>query len=102
MEKVEFKKIGLPPKTALSDDELMGVSGGKKNIDENGNWDSDQQHCQQWVNDMYHTKFYMRCPKCHREMFYSMNVYTSDTWWYCFWYNRLYCHNCNSWTEELY
>lgn len=102
MEKNNFKKITINDMPQqLPDDMLETISGGKQNLDANGNFDQDPQHCSQWCYDTYHTCFYMRCPHCHREMFYSMNAYTSDAWWYCFWYNRLWCTSCKNWTEEL-
>lgn len=103
MEKDKFKKIPLttPPKT-IPDDMLVTISGGKQNRDENGNWDTNTDHFARWYNDTYHTKFYMQCPKCGEYMFNNMNRYSGDTWWYCFWYNRLWCYNCKTWTEELY
>lgn len=103
MENKEFKKIeimGMPNK--LPDDMLETITGGRQNLDENGNFDRNAEHCNKWCQDMYNVNFYMRCPNCHREMFYSMNKYTSDAWWYCFWYNRLWCTNCQTWTDELY
>lgn len=81
---------------------LCDISGGKQNKDANGNWDLDTNHAYQWMNDMYNTKFYMKCPNCGSYMFNSMQRYSNDAWWYCFWYNRLYCYSCSKWTEELY
>ena len=103
MEEKQFKKIvlGKAP-TVLLDESLELISGGKQNKDENGNWDTNTDHAKQWMNDMYHTKFYMQCPNCGTYMFYSMEKYGSNAWWYCFWYNRLYCYSCKKWTEELY
>ena len=99
----DFKKISLTkaPKE-LPEDMLETVGSGKQNRDENGKWDENPAHFQQWKNDMYNTKFYMQCPHCGTYMFNSMQRYSGDAWWYCFWYNRLWCYSCSTWTEELY
>lgn len=104
MEKKQFKKLPLADiSRSIPDEMLETVSGGKQNTNEDGTeWDKNVEHAQKWQYDQYHTKFYMECPHCGRYMFYSMQTYSSDTWWYCFWYNRLWCTNCRKWTDELY
>ena len=98
----EFKRIEFPDEHAMvSDDELDFVSGGKQNRDENGDWDRNPDHMKKWYNDVYNTYFYWKCPNCGERMFYNFEKYNGDAWWYCFWYNRLWCCHCSTWTEEL-
>ncbi len=92
--------VGSAPK-ALPDDMLEIISGGKQNLDSNGNWDTNTDHLTQWRKDLYNKKSYMKCPSCGEYMFNNMNRYDDNMWQQCFWYNRLYCYKCRNWTEEL-
>ena len=102
MEKKEFKKIdfGNPP---LPLEELEAVAGGQQNIDpETGQFDTNLDHMDNWYNKVVNYFWYKRCPQCGNYWGTSMNKYSSDQWWYCFWYNRLYCGGCKEWKDELY
>ena len=93
--KPDFKKIPL----CLND--LEQISGGKNNYDyEKGQWDTNMDHMNAWYYGVKDRCRNMAC-NCGTPWTRNFAQYSSDQWWYCFWYNRLYCFGCNEWTYEL-
>lgn len=103
MEKDVKKEISLAePPEAISDEMLLDISGGKQHRDENGNWDTNMYRYENWVSDTRDHFYYKLCPNCKHLWAESFNErYNSNVWWYCYWYNRLYCYKCNTWTDEI-
>ena len=104
IKKKEFKKIDFRKIPLMSDDELENVVGGMENRDPNdpSQYDRDYDRMYDWYKRTIDWAWYKQCPNCGCYWGKCFDKYTSDQWWYCYWYNRYYCLACKKWTAQLY
>ena len=82
----------------LSFNDLNEVSGGQNNAEHY----YDNDYFNKWYDWVTQKHWNSRCPHCGNYYGKSMDKYTNNQWWYCYYHNKLHCFGCGKECDELY